>query len=267
MLGSVIGPYVSVMAKLPSISPRPFVVATALSIMTLAVPALAYKTDRSRKNLAGKNLSKQELFSVTFRSSNLAGANLTKTLMDEVTFEGANLQRSRFNGAKVVTFRIIKLRRGNRTLTKRIKGRPVNFKGADGRLTHFNDVNLPSSNFEGARLHSARFMRARLAKSRFRGADLAHALLERADLSQCNFYGATLAHAKLQEANLRGANLYGANLNSALLRRADLRGASLVGADLRGANLCRVTCDGTTNISGAKTRGAKCESTFKKQCG
>lgn len=45
-----------------------------------------------------------------------------------------------------------------------------------------------------------------------------------------------------------------------------LRGAGLVGADLRNADLCDITCDKTTNISGAKTSGAMCEAAFKRSC-
>ena len=128
------------------------------------------------KNLAGKDLSSQNLSGM-----NLSGADLSYARLEGADLQGASLRRANLTGANLTGAKLMR----------------ANFTGAD-----LSGANLTGARFSGARLHDAK-----LSGANFSGASLAGAYL-----SDVDFHGADLTGADLLMADLTGANFTGADL-------------------------------------------------------
>lgn len=170
----------------------------------------------SDEELAGADLSGQDLSHRNFSDKDLTGANLSGSTLDFANFsdsemEEANLSGSNLHGANLSDCKL----------------RYANFSGSNLSDANLSDSELQNANFSGANVERVNFSDCDLGDTNFSGAHMEDVNLRDADLRNANLTAANLSRANLRDANLQGANLREANLQDANLRDADLNGATL----------------------------------------
>lgn len=166
------------------------------------------------RDLAGVDLSNDNLAGRSFDGKNLAGANLYG-----VNLNGGQLYRTNLTGASL---NLASLRQGylrSATLDGAVMQGSI-FSDAD-----FDEGNLSGANFGVAHLYGV-VRSSNLSGAQLFDANLAGACLAHADLENTRFGGANLANADLDGADLRGSRMIFAGLP------ANLSGASIAGAQI-----------------------------------
>ncbi|MGB1286192.1 MAG: pentapeptide repeat-containing protein [Aggregatilineales bacterium] len=204
-------------------------------------------SNRDGQNLAGADLSDQDLSEENFEDANLMGANLSNSQFAHANLENANLTgailtHAHFNNAN-------------------LEGAVMS--GAQGQGTQFIDANLEDASLTGASLQNAVFRGANLEDASLKGANLNNAHFEDANIQDANFTGANLSGAIMRGVNASDArfvttNLSGADLSDARLVDAVFKHANLSGTNLRGTNLEDATLTGA-NLNGADMTDAHLE--------
>jgi uncharacterized protein YjbI with pentapeptide repeats len=201
------------------------------------------------KNLAGKDLSRQNLSCMDLSGADLAGANLTRADLTGANLSGANLTNAKLEGANLTSANLTKASLDDANL------RHAYLTRANFTFAHLYDANLEGAYLSDVRLHSASLIRANFTNADLHSANLANADLFDAKLTGADLEGADLADASLVGAKLKGAKLTGAKLEDANLAGADLPNANLEGKNLTGVNLYAANLDGA-NLKGANLTGA-----------
>lgn len=165
----------------------------------------------SNLNLAGVDLSYQDLTGIHLGGANLTGANLTGTSLQSATLWEAN-----FSNCKLVSANLRSAFLNNATLA-----------GAD-----LSNANLRSAHLGGANLSGADLSNASLRSAFMSNANLSGAILQGANLRAAHLY-----NVNLQAADLSGAVLYLTFLFEANLSRANLNWRGRVWSQFMGAKL------------------------------
>lgn len=219
-----------------------------------------------------------------YKEINLDMPNLN---LSNAYFYKANLERICLKGS-IFTQAIIKDSNFARAIFgeiktfERIRGKKVNFNGADFWATLWNDVLIEGLDMRGARLIEAQLLNVIIDGALMQGADLGGAVLTNCSMKRAMMQGVSIKGTIFNNVNLEGADLSGlnehsefpkshkrnqigtklkncilrgANLHNAYLRGADLTGAQLQGADLRGVDL-REAILARANLQGCDLRGA-----------
>jgi uncharacterized protein YjbI with pentapeptide repeats/tetratricopeptide (TPR) repeat protein len=220
--------------------------------------------DLSRQNLANAYLRGKNLASAQLAAADLTGADLRVSALRESTLISAALTRARLDG---VLAQCADLTRCD------LRGAAI--RGADLGDTTLRESWLDDSDFTDSRLDSADLSLSRMQRvvleevsagaARLVGVDARLARLAGASLDGASLALSDLTGAHLFRTRLRGADLTGTRLNQATLMRADLsgaqaRGCSLVGADLTGACLRSASLESAdlreAILTGCDLRGA-----------
>jgi uncharacterized protein YjbI with pentapeptide repeats len=194
-----------------------------------------------QNNLAGWDLSGQDLVTADLQLSNLAGAdlggadlrqaNLHSTNLTDANLSGANLARaflwrSTFNRANVAGAIIHEADLREATLrgfTKEHLYSTGSYQAKVLRLIKFGTSNFAGWDFSGQDLLGVSFYASNLTESNLAGANLLAAAMSGANLSRSMLTNANLDLAMLSLANLTHAKLSGATLDRTDLSWADLR--------------------------------------------
>lgn len=160
-------------------------------------------------NLAGLDLSEEDLEGAYLNEKVLRGANLAKAKMEEASLQDAILVAANLAAAQLDR---------------------AHLDRADLRYADLAGASLTGATLNGVRLDAATL------SPRRDGDNVVRADLSRADLTnawvRANLSGAVLKDAILVGARLAPANLEGADLTGADVEFADFRGANLKGANL-----------------------------------
>ncbi len=157
-------------------------------------------------NLAGVNLTGQELFRTNFSGANLTGANLTGSQFTQCIFAGANMSSTTLDG---VLFFECALQ--NSTM-QQAAGQGTTFAsdltGADLSSSTFNNVG-----FNGASLGGCNFQGAQIIGSSFAGAMAVGANFSRSTLTNNDMTASTFAVSTFLGATLSGNNFGQADMS------------------------------------------------------
>lgn len=192
------------------------------------------------KNLAGMDLSGQNLSFMDLAGADFRGADLTQTRMAGSDLTGADLsgqylQHTQLDGS------ILRGASLNSAILTGAYLRNMDLSGSDLRDADFNSADLYGSNLTNVMA----------ARANFEDADLTRAILSNADLSGAHLGAALLKQALLANATLRYSTLRNASAMKANFSLADLEGADLQGANLEDADLTEM------KVAGANFKGAK----------
>jgi uncharacterized protein YjbI with pentapeptide repeats len=184
----------------------------------------------SDEELAGADLSGQDLSHRNFSDKDLTGANLSGSTLEFTNFSDSEMEEANLSGANLHGANL-----------SDCKLRYANFSGANLSDANLSDSELQSANFSGANLERVNLSDSDLGDANLSGAHMEDVNLRDADLRNANLTAANLSRANLRDAHLQGANLRDANLQDANLRDADLNGATLPDGSRyeRGADLSR----------------------------
>ncbi len=170
----------------------------------------------SDEELAGADLSGQDLSHRNFSDKDLTGANLSGSTLDFANFSDSNLEEANLSGASMQQVNL-----------SDCKLRYANLSGANMPDANLSDCELQNANLSGANLERVNLSDSDLREANLGGVHAEDANLRDADLRNANLGGANLSRANLRDANLQGANLQDANLQDANFRDVDLKGATL----------------------------------------
>lgn len=170
----------------------------------------------SDEELAGVDLSGQDLSHRNFSDKDLTGANLSGSTLDFANFSDSEMEEVNLSGASLHGANL-----------SDCKLRYANLSGAKLSDANLSDSELQNANFSGANVERVNFSDSDLREANFSGAHMEDVNLRDADLRNANLSAANLSRANLRDAHLQGANLRDANLQDANLRDADLNGATL----------------------------------------
>ncbi len=190
----------------------------------------------SRANLAGSTLNEAILYESDLRGARLNDSDLRAVNMSKAILNNANLGKANLSQAFLVDAKLENCYLRHAILTKaNLFG--AYFASADMQECDLREAILYQVNFSKTDLTGANFTRANLKE-----VDLAEAILERAYLSQAILEKAILRKACLDKANiykgdLRHADLFEASLTETVLFQSDFEGANLEGAMMKAANL------------------------------
>jgi uncharacterized protein YjbI with pentapeptide repeats len=184
----------------------------------------------SDEELAGADLSGQDLTHRNFSDKDLTGANLSGSTLDFANFSDSEMEEANLSGAS--------LQQAN---LSDCKLRYANLSGSNLAEANLSDSELQNANLSGANLERANLSDSDLREVNMSGAHVEDANLRDSDLRNANLAGANLSRANLRDANLQGANLRDATLQDTNLRDADLNGATLPDGSRyeRGVDLAR----------------------------
>lgn len=164
------------------------------------------------RNLAGVDLSYNDLSAWSFVEQNLVDSDLGLSNLSETDFSKSNLRGNHIGGS---------ILNGARFVGADLRDVFVSGWGAYG----VGSVSAVGANFTSAQLQSIHMTYDNLSGAIYEDADLTEAILVGSDLIGADFQHSTAIEANLRGANLQGANFTGADLTGAILRGADARAA------------------------------------------
>ena len=178
-------------------------------------------------NLAGVDLSYQDLTGIHLASANLSGADLTGTELG-----GASLWDANLSNCKLVDANLSAACLNNASLAR------ADVSNANLRYAHLSAANLQDADLSNANLCGAYLNEANLQRANLQGANLRSAFLPDANLQEANLCDAVLAKAFLYKANLYRAIFSRADLDRCSINRgANFKGAVLTFAVMPSGNI------------------------------
>ncbi|MAR56805.1 MAG: hypothetical protein CMM93_06450 [Rickettsiales bacterium] len=181
-----------------------------------------------RANLAGADLSGQDLQGTWMPEINLRGANLSGANMSKCDLQGADLSEAVLENTN---FKHAKLDGAN---LSRTQAKHAYFDDCSAITANFSAAMLEESSAGQANMSGANFRDALLTRSRFIGANMTKASLRYSKASECLFDQARLDdtdcrdcifdYTRFREASLNGALMRGASFDKVLFTDTDFRG-------------------------------------------
>ncbi|NEO81394.1 MAG: DUF1565 domain-containing protein [Moorea sp. SIO4G3] len=200
-------------------------------------------------NLAGVELSGEDLEGAKLAGANLKNANLPGVNLKSADLENANFARVNLESANLESANLKSANLESANLSK-AKLESANLKSANLSKANLESANLSlfrsrkATNLEGANLTEANLSKAYIVNINLSGVNLERANLQQAQLSSLYISASLPIYQALITSKLKEANLAGANLEDTDLGGIDLSYANLSNASLKGARL-EYTFDGT----------------------
>lgn len=156
------------------------------------------KCDKTRKMMAGNDLTGAKMDWANLSATDLSGSNLSQAQMFR-----ANLTRTSLRDANLQ----------NADLTK-VQGLRAIFDGVDAENANFSKSELNRSSFNGANLVGTNFAKAELSRVVLSNTKLANAMFQNANLSRTNLTGSTLDGADITGAYTYLMRIEGVDLSA-----------------------------------------------------
>ena len=198
------------------------------------------------KNLAGMDLSGQNLTRMDLAGADFKGADLTGTRLSFSDLSGADLSGQDLTETRVGEAILRGASLKGAVLTHK-ELRFMDLSGADLRDAVFDGSDLSGSNLSEVKAAGAQFRESNLTSANLSGAELNGAVLKSTTLRRAQLARASLQKAfaryadfslsSLEDADLQGANLGGADLSNVNVSRANFQGAKLDEANVAGTDL------------------------------